>query len=870
MANFLTNFASLNCMPNPFHTKVNHRLVWIRLKPIAFILATICISFSYGQSSKQNDTAIISIKKPSGGLDKPIDYKASDSIIFDIRKNKVYLFRDAVLIYGDLHLTAHYIEIDLNKKEIFAKGGLDSQNRYTFLPVLKDGDESYKADSMRYNSNSKKGRVYGVRLSQDEAVIHLNKVLKNDDGSFIGEHGKITTCNEDHPHFYFNASRIKVVPNNKVFFGSANLVVEDVPTPLAVPFGLAPIKKGRRNGILFPGYGYNQFNKSFYLQNFGYYTGLGEFADLTLSTDAYLSGDMRLSIGSNFVKRYKYRGNFGVSGSWFGNGQERTSPQFRRNADYSIRGSFAFDNKYLPGINLNGDINVQTGNFNRFNSRNINDISRQQFQSSINFGKSFFRNKVNLTAAARHLQNTATRDFRIELPSINMGVSSLTPFAGKKSSGQRWYEQIRLSYNMAFNNVLNTKDSILFSKDYKKALEKTQNGIQHSLPIATNIKLLKGIVNLSPSFNYRETWYFKATDKYWDSASKSVKTREEQGLYRINNWDASASINTNIYGTFLGLKAGKIRALRHTITPSLSVGYRPKISGLQRGWQSTYTDSAGKSIKYNRFEQGIFGGGQDQMESGSLGFGINNNLQAKKVESVDSLGNEKVGSPVSLIDQLSLTGSYNFFAEKFKMSDLNVSFNTTLLKKINITAGSGFSIYDKDSFAKGVQRFQWEVNKRPVRMRRADISLNTRITPEMLGGKAGKEKKESGGNLQDAQFDEFFHFDIPWSLQFTWIFGYNAEIAQKNLRTQNRVNFSGDINVTPEWKVAVTSGYDISRKEFASSQFTVSRNLHCWQIDFNWIPFGFARGWTFSLRPKAGMLQDLKLNKRAVFNPALF
>ncbi len=853
-------------MSDPRLIRVNHHPMWILRFLLLFMASMACATGVFGQVSKQGDSAVVRVKKPAGGLDQAIDYKASDSIIFDIKRNKVYLFNDAVLIYGDLHLTAHYIEIDLTRKEIFAKGGVDSAGRYANLPVLKDGDESYKADSMRYNSNSKKGRVYGLRLTQEEAVIHLNKVLKNEDGSFAGQNGKITTCDADHPHFYFNASKIKVVPNNKVFFGAANLVVEDVPTPLAIPFGLAPIKKGRRNGILFPGYGYNQFNKSFYLQNFGYYTGLGEFADLTLSTDAYLNGDLRLSLGSNIVKRYRYRSNVNLSGSWFGNGAERTSPAFKRNADFSLRGGFAFDNKFLPGITLNGDLNVQTGNFNRLNSRNINDISRQQFQSSINFGRSFLKNKVNLAASARHLQNTATRDFRLELPSINLGVSSLTPFARKNSSGQKWYEQIRLSYNMAFNNVLNTKDTILFSKDYRTALKKTQNGIQHSIPIATNIKLLKGIVNLSPNLNYRETWYFKATDKFWDTASKTVQTKDVAGLNRINSWDVSASMNTNIYGTFQGLKAGKIRALRHTITPSVSVGYRPKISALQRGWQSTYTDSAGKSIKYNRFETGIFGGGNDQAESGSLGFGLNNNLQAKKVVSVDSAGNEKLDK-VNLIDQFSITGSYNFFAKTLKMSDINANLNTTLLKKINITAGSGFSIYDKDSFARGAQRFQWDVNKSPVRMRRADVSLSTRLSPEMFGGKAGKEKPDTAAIEAPS---EYFHYDMPWSMQFAWVFGYNAEIANRDLRVQNRINFSGDFNLTPEWKIGFTSGYDLVRKEIAASQFTVTRNLHCWQIDFSWIPSGFAKQWMFTLRPKAGMLQDLKIPKRAYSNPAMF
>ena len=845
---------------------------------LTLLIITLCFNSSklFAQVSNPADTLKKSIESPKSDLDKPIVYKSADSIWFNLKRNRVYLYKNATIEYGEMNLAAHYIEIDLNKKEIFATGGPDSTGKYSNLPVLKDGSDLYKADSIRYNSQSKKGRVYGLRLTQDEAVIQLNKVLKQEDGSFVGQSGKITTCNEDHPHFYFNASRIKVIPNNKALFGAANLIVEDVPTPLAVPFGIAPLKKGQRNGILFPGYGYNQFNKSFYLQNFGYYLGLGEHADLTLNTDAYLNGDLRLGITSNLVKRYKYRSNLGLGASWFGNGAERTSPEFKKNLDLSIRGNFAFDPKYIPGISLNGDINVQTGNFNRLNSRDINSISNQQFQSSINFGKTFFQNKVNFTAAARHSQNTANRDFRLELPSMNLGVSSLTPFAGKNSSGIKWYEQLRLSYNMQVSNVINTKDSILFSKDYKKALQKTQSGINHSIPINTNVKLLKGIVNMSPSFNYRETWYLKSTEQFMDTQGK-VQSREEDGFFRLNSWDFNTGFTTNIYGTFQRTKAKKIKALRHTITPTVSMGYQPKISAVQRGWEKSYTDTAGRLISYNRFERGIYGGGQSQIESGYVGIGINNNLQGKKVVSTDSNGKENL-EKFNLIDQLSFNTRYNLAATKFKWSDVQASFNTTLMKNINITARSSFSVYQKDSLLKNVQRFLYEDKQVPIRMRNAGMSISTRLSPDMF--KSNKQKETTpaatGEDNQEkkdiiSKPDEYFHFDIPWNLSFTYVFDYNAEAKDRKMRVgSNRVNISGELSLTPEWKISCTSGYDLQNKEIASSQFTVSRNLHCWQIDFNWVPSGFAKQWTFSIRPKSGMLQDLKLNKRAFFNPVMF
>lgn len=840
-------------------------------KLTAFILFALTGNIYAGVSAKKD--SIVVQPKTKSTLDKIIDYTAKDSIVFDIKKNKVYLYNEAELKYGDIELKSYYIEVDLNKRELFAKGGFDSAGRYTFLPVLKDGDDQYKADSMQYNSLSKKGRVYGLRLQQDEAYIHLSKVLKMEDGSFVGEKGKITTCNEDHPHFYFNCSKVKVVPNNKVFFGAANLVVEDVPTPLSVPFGLAPIKKGRRNGILFPSPGYFQANKSFFISNLGYYMGLGDNADFKILTDAYLNGDFRIGAGTNFMKRYKYRGTLNVNVSRFGNGAEYTSPQFTRNTDFNIIGSFAFDPKYIPGTVLNGNVNIQTGNFNRLNSRDINTLSRNQFTSGINFSRNLFNNKINFSSSARHFQNTQDRSFRLELPSISIGIPSITPFAG--NGGNKWYQQLRLSYNLNFNNVLNTKDTILFSKRGKDEFKNMQNGISHSIPISTNVKMFKGILNFSPSVQYNEIWYFKSTIKKWDSASNKLVSYDTNQFNRLSKYSVSGSFSTNMYGTFQRGSNKKIKTIRHTITPTLGLNYSPEISESQRGWTRTYKDTSGEIIRYNIFEKGMFGS-YNQVQTGSLGFGINNNLQAKKVVSVDSTGKENI-EKINLIDAFNIGGSYNFLADSFQISDIRAGLNTVLLKQFNINIESLFSPYAWDEKnAKRIRTTQFETNKAPLRFRNLRASLNTRISPETFGKKKAKPatkkpaSEEEMAELRDisAHRDDYYDFNIPWSLQFNYIFDYNKEAPISNRMQTNRIGISGDLRITPQWKIGYTSGYDFVRKEIASSQFSVTRDLHCWQLEFTWIPSGYGKMWIFSLRPKSGMLQDLKLNKRAITNPA--
>lgn len=854
----------------------------IERRILLFLVLLACAGASTAGVSIIDDSAKVSLPKPKGGfLDKPIDYTADDSIIFDIKKNKVYLYRNAELHYGDINLTAYYIEVDMNRKEIFAKGGLDSNGKYGSLPVLTDGGDTYKADSMRYNSGSKKGRVYGLRLTQDEAVIHLSTVLKNEDGSFVGDRGKITTCTDDHPHFYFNANRIKVIPNNKVLFGSANLVVADVPTPLAVPFGLAPLKKGRRNGILFPSYGYNYSNKSFYLQKLGYYTGLGPYADLTISTDMYLNGDLRGGVSSNFVKKYKYRGGITLTASRFGNGQERTSPYYDHNLDYSLITNFAFDPKYLPGTVLNGDIHVQTGNFNRLNSRDLSSIAQNQYNSSINYGHNFLKNKITLNASARHSQNTQTHQFRMELPNIAVGVPRITPFANLGSD--KWYAQIGFSYNMNFSNILNTIDTILFSTRGKDEFKNLQNGITHALSGSTTFKLLKGTINLSPSINYNEKWYFNTIRKSWDVANKKEVVEEVQEFSRLQDYNAAATLSTNIYGMYKDLNLGKLRAIRHTITPSVSIGYSPEVNPVKKNWIRGYFNDTLKYnnlIKYNIYEKGI-NGSYNHGESGSVGFSINNNLQAKKSIGKKFNGGDSV-KKVNLIDALNFSGSYNMLADSLKFSDLNAQLNTVLLDMLNINMSAAFSPYAINTKGIVYNTFQYKLNNSPLRFSNFHTSINTRLTPDLFKSKLKKpapENPKSGTaeELEDVRRngEKYYNFNIPWTLTLSYIFDYNKVFAIQNpgkdAITTNRIAFSGDVNITPEWKVGYSSGYDMVRKEIVSSQFTVSRNLHCWQLDFSWIPSGYGKMWVFTLRPKSGLLQDLKLNKRVYpNNPALF
>ena len=884
---------------NQYKSLAEFRLFGLHFKfnPSIYILIAVWI-FGTGQLKSQNlpdsitvqdttskisdttklDSLNIPKKKKKGGLNEIIQFEASVSMVLEISKKEVTLYNEASIVTPKTNLESHYIKVSLETKNLFAKGTVDTNGVYTAKPILKDKGETYTADSMQYNSSTGRGKVYGLKLAQDESHIHLGTVLKDSSGSFTGVRGKITTCDADEPHFYLNASRVKVIPDNKALFSAANLVFQGIPTPIALPFGLAPLKKGQRDGILFPSLGFNSFNRSFYLQNFGYYIGLGQHSDIQINTDAYLNGDFRAALQTQYYKRYVFRGTLNLQYSRFSNGAEITSPTFAFSNDFAIRSNFNLDPKYLPGVRLGGNINIVTSGFNQRNSRDINNLSNNQFTSSINYGQSFFKNKVNLSMAARHTQNTQTRDFRLDLPSINLGVSSLTPFASKTGSNQKWYQQLRLSYSGNMQNQINTKDSILFSDRYQDALADFRSGVRHSIPVNTNIKLFDGILNLTPSFNYRENWHFKGVTKEINSIDNSIIESDTSGFFRQYAYSFSSSLKTNIYGTFNGLKLGRVTAIRHTITPRMGISYSPEIDPYSRGWTRTYTDTSGKVIDYNLFSNSP-AGNLTQRQTGLVSFGLNNNLQGKKTGiSIDSTKKAKA-EKFNIIDQLNLSGSYNLFADSLKFSDIRMTFNTVLAKVIRINANANYSPYVRTDAGRTINRYVLQENGSLMRLRSAGININT-----SLNAKTFKKKKSSNSFIPKKVIPEeeqelrniennrgrYYDFNIPWSVNFSYMANYNAEtpIASARLST-NRFRISGDISITDNWKIGYQTGYDFRAGSLEGSQFTVARNLHCWQLEFSWVPTGYGKQWVFTLRPVSRLLQDLKLNKRVYSNPAL-
>ncbi len=824
------------------------------------------------------DTVQQKLQLPVGGpvkssIDKAISYRCDDSLFYDFPNSMIYLYGNATIDYGDMKLKAAYIAIDLKKQEIFASGLPDSMGRYANLPVLTDDGEEYRGDSMRYNSKTKRGKVYGLKLQEGESLVSLKQVFKNDDGSFLGQHGTMTTCNAPHPHFYINASKLKVIPDKKIIFGPSNLVVEDVPTPGFLPFGLFPTKKGQRSGLIIPATAFSR-QRGYGFQNVGFYWGKSEYFDAAFTGDIYLNGNWGLRVASNYARRYHYNGNLVLGYSRFTQGENYNNTR-STTPSMNITWRHTIDQRAHPGFSFGANVNFQTGNYNQWNSTSIGRIVQNRYNSSINIGKSLFRNKANLTAALNHDQNNIDSTVNFTLPEMALTVQRINPFMRRNRTGEtRWYENISVNYTGQFRNELRTKESRINTLEkLGNELGNVSNGVRHSITLAANVKFWKKYFNLVPSMNYDEWWYFRQVRQQLDTQSNNVLRDTIRGFSRPSQYRMGVSLTTNIYGTFRKFRFGRVQGLRHTLQPAIGFSYVP-------GGNSSYfgryiTDTASRREQsYSYFATGVVGGPGQSKELAIMNYSISNILQMKVLKKNDSLGRSGM---VNLVDAFNISGNYNVLADSLNLSPVQINLGKSLPRGLNINCGLQLDPYTVVSGANGaavrVNRFAARGfgADDPTLMRIVSYNVNTgfSLSAEDLKKKNKKESETKADPNEKASLaaemarrpENFYRFEIPWSFSMNYGLRYDR-MNFRNVYT-NIVNLSGNVNITPEWKVGFSSGYDFINKRVSTSSIDITRNLHCWELSFRWIPNGVVSAWYFTLRPKGGILSDLKINKNS-------
>lgn len=791
-------------------------------------------------------------------LESKVTYKANDSIRFDLANQKVYLFGKAEVTYEDLILTAAVIEIRIDSSQVFAHGIYDTSGKYIDRPLFSQGDQNFSAYSIRYNFKSKKGKIVDVITQEGESYIHGQQVKRMDTEELYIKNGKYTTCNLEHPHFYIHASKLKVIPDDKIVTGPAYMVIEDVPTPLAVPFGLFPNKKERSSGILIPTYGESP-SLGFYLMNGGYYWTISERMDLSVTGDIYSKGSWGLKTNTQYLTRYKYSGNFSLSYSQIRNSYKEFS-DFSKQNEFFVKWNHSQDAKARPNSRFSADVNAGTTTNFRNNLNSVtDDYLTNTFSSNISYTKSFPNKPFSLTLSARHNQNTQTRQVNISLPDAAFNIQRLFPFKGKSVSQKgQWYKNAGISFSTNMRNDISTYDTLIKLDRFDRLTNDMKNGMQHSIPISTSFKVLK-FFTMNPSVNIQEKWYAKTISKLYDTTFNNIVTDTAYGFARGATASASTNLTFKLYGMYL-FKSENVKAIRHVFTPSLGFSYTPENNS---GVKKYYNPNLQKEVDYSVFEGGIFGT-TNSKEAGLIALNLINNLEMKVRSKKDSIKQEK---KIVLFENLGISSSYDAIADSLNWQDIKITGRTYLFKNLNLNFSGNVTPYRNNITGQKINQTYWDFEKSIGRLSNANVttSFSLKSKDSKKSGIEKAKQTETDNNItrdikQNPQ--AYIDFNVPWTISVNYNLAYSKPNSFQKASITNTLGLNGDINVTPKWKVGYQTNYDIEEGKFSYTSFDIYRDLHCWEMSISWIPFGQRKSYMVKINVKASTLQDLRITRK--------
>ena len=794
-----------------------------------------------------------------------VKYKAKDSIVFLLDDRKATLFRDGSMDYQDVNLEADSISVDFHTRMLYANGLTDTNGAVYGRPKFKDGNSEYNASGITYNFDSKKGLINSVITQEGEGFLHGSKVKKMNDSVMYLNSGKFTTCNYAHPHFALEFSKSKLITKDKIVTGPAYMTVGDVPTPLALPFAFFPFTKGRASGVLIPSYGWAN-NRGYYLRNGGYYFAINDYMDLTLVGDIYTNLSWAVNPKSNYYRKYKYRGNVDIRYEQTREGLEGTD-SYKRYNDFKVAWSHQQDPKANPNSRFSADVNLVSRNYSKW-TNNSNDYFNSTTTSSIAYSTSLF-GVFNFSANLGESYNINTRMIDLKLPSISLSTNQFYPFRRKNPQGSyKWYENITVSYSMNAVNNINTVDTLLFSNDI---LKRMKNGISHSVPVSSTVKVLK-YLNWTNSISYNARWHFNSIRKSYDADSGAVVTDTVWGFVTNRDVSFSSSLNTRLYGMF-NFKKGYIRALRHVVNPSVSFNFRPDFGNPALGYWRTYVDANGQEQRYSIFEQDVYGG-PSYGRSGNIAMNISNNLEIKVKSGKDTVTGTK---KVVLLENLSFSTSYDLAKDSVNWSPLSVSGRTTLFKSCVINYSASFIPYYINEKEVVTNTFLWDKEKKLFQKQNSQWNVQLSWS---LNNNTFKRDKDRTSSVASSPVPTLFQNpfnspqtmgqvvdnSVPWNLSLAYTLSYVNRYYAAKLGYESQVvqtlSLRGDLSLTKNWKITFTTGYDFQSKAMSYTSIDIHRDLHCWEMHFNWVPFGYYKSWNFTINVKAGMLHDLKYNKR--------
>ena len=852
---------------------------------------------SLGMDSLAADTT-----KKKEPLDAPVIYEASDSIVFT-KEGYAHLYGEGKVNYQNIELTSAVITMNMDSSTVYATGVTDTAGVETGSPIFKDGETPYESKIMRYNFKTKRGFINSIVTQQGEGYVTSEEGKKGANDEIYMRHGKYTTCdNHEHPHFYLKLSMAKVRPKKNVVFGPAQLVVEDVPLPIAVPFGFFPFNSSYSSGFIMPTYG-DEMNRGFYLRDGGYYFAISDQMDLKVLGEVFTKGSWGLSAASNYNKRYKFSGSFNASYLVTKTG-EKNMPDYSVSKDFRIQWSHRQDAKANPNSSFSASVNFATSSYDRSSLSSLynpQQYSQNTKASSVSYSRNFPEIGLNISGAFNITQNTRDSSLSMTLPDVNISLNRIYPFKRKKSAGdERWYEKISLQYTGSITNSISTKDNLLF----KTPLTQWENGMQHKIPVSATFNLFK-YINIVPSFNYTERWYLRKVKQSYDASPTSrdhVKRDTINGFNRLYDYNLSLQMNTKLYGMYkpLFMKSKELQ-IRHVFTPTVSYTYTPDFGKSRYGYYDTYTytdeDGEVRTVEYSPYEGAVYGYPGKNM-SQNISFSIDNNIEMKMKSDKDTTGYKKI----SLIDQLGASLSYDVANKKW--SDLSMNLRLKLTKSYTFNMNASFATYayqfDENGNVVVGDRTEWSYGRFGRFQGYSgsfSYTLNNDTFKKLFGKKEedeknkdnkGKEENEdeeteeeteeqnNNSNMRKTEkasvdSDGYLAFKLPWSVSLSYSYSIREDRSKDiNIKTMrypysltHSLNVSGNFKIGSRWNMTYSTGYDFTSKEMSMTTLNITRDLHCFNMSCGLV-FGPFTSYNFSIRANSSMLTDaLKWDQRS-------
>lgn len=852
------------------------------------------------------------VRKSKSALEEPVSYSAKDSITFDYTNSRAHLFGGSQVNYQNLQLTADDISLSLDSSLVHASGRPDSTGAIQGKPLFKQGEDEYEPDRISYNFKTRKAFISNVYTQEGEGFMQSREGKRDSSGVMYVQNGKYTTCDAEHPHFYVSLTRAKMHPGKNVIFGPAYLVVEDVPLPLAIPYGFFHFSSSYKSGFIMPTYG-DETTRGFYLRDGGYYFAINDKVDLKVLGEFYTKGSWGLSAQTNYKKRYRFGGNFFFSYQNTKEG-EKNMPDYSVSKSFKLTWSHRQDAKANPTQSFSASVNFATSSYERNNLTsmyNPESYTQSTRTSSVSYSKTFSKVGLTLSGTFNLSQNMRDSSISVTLPTLSISQSRFNPFKRKKAAGkERWYEKIAMSYTGTLANSINTKEDKLF---HSSLVKDWRNGMRHQVPISASFSVLN-YINVTPSFTFTDRMYTHKVMQGWDTERQAVQRDTVYGFYNVYNYNMSISANTKLYGMYRPMPwfgGKKIAAIRHVFTPTVSFSYAPDFSQSRFGFYDSYvkTDANGNvsTVRYSPFS-GMMYGTVGQGMTGSVTMDVANNIEMKVRTDKDSTGYRKI----SLIDELGGSLSYNMAAKRRPWSDLNLRARIKLTKKYTYSMNAVFATYayekdengrvyvgDHTEWSRGrfgrfqgtAQNISYSISNETFRKlfgkkhrtTTSDDELDEELDeeeetdPTMQNVDPDRKKGKTGANQEsngDVDEDGYLKFSLPWSINI----GYGVTIREntqgrfndKRMRypykLSHTLNFSGNIRISEGWNINFSSGYDFNMHKLSMTTASLSRDLHCFQMSCSMVISPYT-SYNFTFACKAGTLADaLKWKKQSSYS----